>query len=333
MPDLQRRLGALLVEMGLVGEDQLERALDDQRVDGRRLGRVLVERGLVVEEVLVDALARQLGIERWVPAQRPSEIEARELLPRELAFKSRALPLSVHTVDDRRVLLLATSDPLAPAAGKVVRTLSERGLLVRWLLAGDVELEQALSSAYQDIAPGVTIIQGRPASERDVSIQPSVLPEPEALELAAAPAEAAEADLIEALDAALTVDPPSPAPPSSAAPVPALEVESAAPSGHTLLADDAVLEVIDDAPQIVSTTSELPNLGLGPEPSVPSRSISSEFRETRPEPVALARVAIRRRDLADLVIGAPPEPPPGSPPDGEWRRERAPPAPAGSLET
>ncbi|MEL6190069.1 MAG: hypothetical protein AAFU79_36045, partial [Myxococcota bacterium] len=121
MPDLQRRLGALLVEMGLVGEDQLERALDDQRVDGRRLGRVLVERGLVVEEVLVDALARQLGIERWVPAQRPSEIEARELLPRELAFKSRALPLSVHTVDDRRVLLLATSDPLAPAAGKVVR--------------------------------------------------------------------------------------------------------------------------------------------------------------------------------------------------------------------
>lgn len=302
MPDVQRRLGALLVEMGLVDEEQLEQALEEQRREGRRLGQVLIERGLAQEDPLVDALARQLGVERWVATDRPSDRQARDLLSRDLAFKARALPLSIHTVDGRNVVLLATSDPLAPSAGKVVRAMSERGMLVRWLLAGDHELEKCLTAAYTDVAPGVTIIQGRPEPSAEPAVETPRGPGPTGSgghegprtggALDALVSEEAEADLIQALDHALRSAESSPPEPSeSAAPVPALEVVSPVRSGHTLLADDAVLEVVDDAPAIVSTVSELPDLGL-------DREAGEEAGDGAGEAVALARVAVRRPEGA-----------------------------------
>jgi hypothetical protein len=56
-----RRLGAVLVEAGLLSEHDLTETLADQERSGRRLGEILVARGLVSAAAVANALAEQHG--------------------------------------------------------------------------------------------------------------------------------------------------------------------------------------------------------------------------------------------------------------------------------
>jgi hypothetical protein len=58
-----RPLGRVLVEQGLLNEDELEHALEEQASTGRRLGETLVELGFVSHAALSLALTQQYGIE------------------------------------------------------------------------------------------------------------------------------------------------------------------------------------------------------------------------------------------------------------------------------
>jgi len=58
-----RPLGRLLVEQGLISEDELERSLAEQASTGRPLGETLVELGFVSGPALSRALAAQYGLE------------------------------------------------------------------------------------------------------------------------------------------------------------------------------------------------------------------------------------------------------------------------------
>jgi hypothetical protein len=58
-----RPLGRLLVERGLLRDDELEHALDEQEISGRRLGEILIELGCVTHSALSFALAEQYGFE------------------------------------------------------------------------------------------------------------------------------------------------------------------------------------------------------------------------------------------------------------------------------
>src|SRR3954451_22685039 len=56
------RVGEVLLQEGALSEDQLKRALTQQKSSGRMLGEMLVDQGLISNAVLVRALARCLGI-------------------------------------------------------------------------------------------------------------------------------------------------------------------------------------------------------------------------------------------------------------------------------
>jgi hypothetical protein len=56
-----RRLGAVLLEAGLVSEHDLTEALAEQERSGRRLGEILISRGLVSAAAVANALAEQHG--------------------------------------------------------------------------------------------------------------------------------------------------------------------------------------------------------------------------------------------------------------------------------
>ena len=56
------RLGDLLVEKGLITEDQLKFALSEQKKLGRKLGGTLVELGMIDEESILTLLSSQLKI-------------------------------------------------------------------------------------------------------------------------------------------------------------------------------------------------------------------------------------------------------------------------------
>src|SRR4051812_29820415 len=56
------RIGEILVEEGILNQDQLRRALTEQKASGRLLGEMLVEQGVIEPSVLVQTLARRLGL-------------------------------------------------------------------------------------------------------------------------------------------------------------------------------------------------------------------------------------------------------------------------------
>jgi MSHA biogenesis protein MshE len=109
MPPPQKiRLGDLLIEQGLLTQEQLKLSLDQQKTTGRKLGRVFVESGYVTEDGISNALARQLRIpfvnlDSFTP--KPDLIR---LLPEAPARRFRALVLD-QTPEGR--LLIGMSDP------------------------------------------------------------------------------------------------------------------------------------------------------------------------------------------------------------------------------
>src|SRR2546427_405426 len=55
-----KQLGQILIEQGLIDDEQLERALEEHRKTPKSLGRVLIDLGLIKESDLVKALAEQV---------------------------------------------------------------------------------------------------------------------------------------------------------------------------------------------------------------------------------------------------------------------------------
>ena len=68
-----RLIGAIFVEKGLITEEQLELALEQQRATGERLGEILVEQFGVERLDLASALAEQ-----WAEYERQGQAEERE---------------------------------------------------------------------------------------------------------------------------------------------------------------------------------------------------------------------------------------------------------------
>lgn len=59
--DPKRKLGEILLEMGLIAKNDLEKALSLQKEEKKRLGNILVEMKTITEKSLALAMASQLG--------------------------------------------------------------------------------------------------------------------------------------------------------------------------------------------------------------------------------------------------------------------------------
>jgi len=57
--DKKLRIGDLLIEKGVISEDQLKEALNEQKTRSKRIGDLLIERGLITDEQLKEALRYQ----------------------------------------------------------------------------------------------------------------------------------------------------------------------------------------------------------------------------------------------------------------------------------
>ncbi|PKO36291.1 MAG: MSHA biogenesis protein MshE [Betaproteobacteria bacterium HGW-Betaproteobacteria-6] len=109
MPPPQKvRLGDLLIQHGLLTDEQLKIALDEQKRTGRKLGRVFVESGFVTEEGISQALARQLQIPFIDLKNFTPKPELIKLLPEAPARRFRAMVL--EQLPDGR-LQVGLSDP------------------------------------------------------------------------------------------------------------------------------------------------------------------------------------------------------------------------------
>ncbi len=101
------RLGELLIEQKVINEEQLNKALAEQKRTGRKLGRVLTDLGIVDEQHLNDALARHLQIPFVDLKQLSLDQNVVRMLPEALARRFRALVLQ----QDKNGLTVGMADP------------------------------------------------------------------------------------------------------------------------------------------------------------------------------------------------------------------------------
>ncbi|MEG2138639.1 MAG: type II secretion system protein GspE, partial [Oscillospiraceae bacterium] len=82
MATTYKRLGDLLVSVGLITQDDLMRALDLQKTTKLRLGQVLTEYKFITETQLLDALRMQLGVEFVDLSKTPIAPEMAQIVPK-----------------------------------------------------------------------------------------------------------------------------------------------------------------------------------------------------------------------------------------------------------
>ena len=140
------RLGEMLIRAGLIDPDQLSSALAHQSRWGRPLGATLVEMGFVAEADLLPALAHQLGTPMARLSGKRLSPELLALVPRDLAERSRLVPLFVEGEGVRKTLHVGVEDPTNVA---VLDDLAFRtGLRIKAVLVAKSELSDALRRGY-----------------------------------------------------------------------------------------------------------------------------------------------------------------------------------------
>ena len=120
------QLGHLLLQRGLITEEQLASALAEQAENRRPLGRVLIDRGLLTEENLVCALAEQSGYEYVDLNEQQPDASVFSMLTAALARRYQAIPLRWE--GDK--LVVAMADPRNVLAVDDIRTHTGRTLKI-----------------------------------------------------------------------------------------------------------------------------------------------------------------------------------------------------------
>src|SRR3954452_22735108 len=120
MPARGSQLGTLLLERGLVSQEQLDSALEEQRQTRKSLGRVLIDRGVVSETDLVSTLAARIGLEFVDLSEYNIDPSAVGLISDSLARRFQAIPVGW----DENRLIVAMADPSNVVAVDDIRTIT-----------------------------------------------------------------------------------------------------------------------------------------------------------------------------------------------------------------
>ena len=104
------RLGDVLVNSKAISNTQLLQALDLQKGSGKKLGEVLVEEGIVTEEQIAMALSTQLHIELIDLTTIAVSQDILNLIPVNVLKKNKIFP--IEYADSMNVLRVAMADPM-----------------------------------------------------------------------------------------------------------------------------------------------------------------------------------------------------------------------------
>jgi len=105
------RLGDVLINSGMITQEQLEDALAAQKGSGKKLGEVLVDKNAVNEDDIAKALSSQLGLEMvdLINISIPEEIL--NMVPVNVLKKNKIFPFE-YAENNMNVLRVAMADPM-----------------------------------------------------------------------------------------------------------------------------------------------------------------------------------------------------------------------------
>ena len=137
------KLGDILVREGLITQEQLRKALQEQKSSGMRLGYTLVKLGFIEETEVTKMLARQYRMPAVDLSRFEVDPKILKLLPPDIATKYTVLPLK----REGRTLTVAIADPNNVTAIEDIKFITRCDVFP--VIAGEYTLRNAIDRYYQ----------------------------------------------------------------------------------------------------------------------------------------------------------------------------------------
>jgi type IV pilus assembly protein PilB len=144
-----KRIGQILLDLGLVDEQQLETMVEEQAARGDLLGRVGVALGFYTDEQLGEALAEQWGTEFVTLYDREIPANVITTISEPMAQLYRVVPLKL----EGNRLTIASGEPQKIQIADELRTLL--GYDIHVCVATDAEIEKAIGKLYSSESDSV----------------------------------------------------------------------------------------------------------------------------------------------------------------------------------
>ena len=141
-----KRIGDLLIEKGILTQDQLDIALTEQKKCKEQLGKIIVTLGFATEAVVRDVLGEALGHDSVDLGKVVVDTEVLQLVGKDIARRFQIMPLSID--QQKNLLTVAISDTFNVVAIDQLRALLGGKLDIHPVLAGESEIENAIDQFY-----------------------------------------------------------------------------------------------------------------------------------------------------------------------------------------
>ena len=141
---VDKQLGELLVERGIISREQLDKALSLKQEKGGLIGEILVELGFAREEDIAHALTAQYGFPYLPLNNYDIDQSITEVIPARVARQYLLIPID----KTGNSLTIAMSNPLNIQAVEDVELLS--GCSVQTFVSTSSDIKNAIAKYYKD---------------------------------------------------------------------------------------------------------------------------------------------------------------------------------------
>ena len=170
-----QRIGDILVHNGVISQDDLVRALDDQKTSNEKIGAVLIKLGCINEDELIDAYSQQMGkkpidIEEILKAN----LEVTALLSEDFAKEKNIVALN----KSENSIIVVMSDPEDISTLDAVKKLTN--LNPEIFISGSNNIKKALDILYSKIKKSgevesaissISIVKGDDETGEEVNLE------------------------------------------------------------------------------------------------------------------------------------------------------------------
>jgi len=163
--DSKKRIGDILIEQGVITQEQLFEALKQQRTTGKKVGEMLVELGYITESKLIDILGAQLDVQHIILDGIKIAPELASLISEEMCKKYKVIP--VYMRDD--TITIAMADPTDLRTIDHIKFVTGREIDV--MMASEKQILATIPRIYEDKQKQLHDILQKVGGERSTALE------------------------------------------------------------------------------------------------------------------------------------------------------------------
>ncbi|MCL5036513.1 MAG: Flp pilus assembly complex ATPase component TadA [Chloroflexi bacterium] len=155
----RKRVGELLLDAGIITEEQLATALKEQKNTREKLGKILINRGFLNQEKLAEILAQQSGFPLISLDDISLDSNVIKTIPKNFCLNNKVVPLSIKSSK----VTLAVADPFDVVTVDLVALMT--GCEVELKVATEADILNAVNKFYEGDEEEIKVVTHDIAAE------------------------------------------------------------------------------------------------------------------------------------------------------------------------